>query len=406
MATLWLVVRRDCNLACDYCYQTDRNPGSHLRMVPGLSRAMPERVWRAGATWARTWPHDKAPLDVVLYGGEPLLAFQELERLVPAWNLAFFPRVIQWHITTNGTRLDDRARAFLDRFGIAVLLSLDGPKRLHDQARPTHDGRSSWDQIDPEAIAKWRPRGGLEVAWQLDPKREVTPADFDELVAVGFRGVNINLNWLAEWTPEARIWLTLLMRHIGRRCLRGEVSCNWSKKLERALMVDARMEQPCGTGLGMLALTPEGWLYPSQEMAFNVFDPGKAPGTPEHYRVGNVLADPVLDQVAIARVSGIKVEEMRVTAPGHACDNCIARTDCIGSCHCRLVGQRHEDPGYRFDVPAGYCQSNVAAHTGLLQAAAIERWIRPVTWKPRNERTPLPIAGWGRAPAKDDEVPA
>jgi uncharacterized protein len=403
MSTLWLVLRRDCNLACSYCYQTDANPSAHLKIVSGLERAMKRDVWEAGARWAAGWPHDKAPLRVNLYGGEPLMAFQEIKELVPWWNVYFARergRTINWAVTTNGTLLFPPVQEFMDRFGIGMLLSLDGPKHLHDRTRIRHDGRGSWDQIDPVSLLKWRPK--LEIAWQLDPGTEVKPADLDELIDLGFRNINFNVNWLAEWDLEARSWLTYFFRHVGRRAFRKEFSTNWASRFTRAMTIDQKMEQPCGTGSGMLALTPEGWLYPSQEMAFSVFDPSRDPATADWYRVGDVRKDPVIDREAQQRVGGIKVKDMRVTAVGYSCDNCIAKSDCIGGCHCRYVGQKLGDPSYRYDIAPGNCQSMVACHTGLLQAAAIERKVRPVDWKPPApvpEKKPTPeraLAGWGR----------
>lgn len=366
---------------------------------------MGREVWEAGARWAATWPHTKVPLRVNLYGGEPLMAFRELQELVPWWNLHFMRehgRTINWSITTNGALLFPPVREFLDRYGVGMLLSLDGPKHLHDRTRIRHDGRGSWDLINPPELLRWRP--DLEIAWQLDPATKVVPADLDELMDLGFRKINFNINWLATWDVESREWLAYFFRHVGRRIFRKELGSNWSSRFTRAMTVDSKMEQPCGTGSGMLALTPEGWLYPSQEMAFSVFDPSRDPGTADWYRVGDVRKTPVLDREAQARVGGIKTSDMRVTAAGYGCGNCIAKSDCIGGCHCRYVGQRLGDPSYRYDIAEGHCQSLVAAHTGLLQAAAIERHIRPVDWKPPAvkqdaapaAKQPAGLAGWGR----------
>jgi len=400
--SLWLVLRRDCNLACGYCYQTDANPSAHLKIVPGLKRAMERDVWERGAHWAAGWPHDKSPLSVCLYGGEPLMAFQEIKELVPYWNLHFMKergRAIRWSVTTNGVLLFPPVREFMDRYGINMLLSLDGPKHLHDRTRIRHDGRGSWDQINPAEILRWRPNA--EIAWQLDPATRVEPRDLDEMIEIGFRNINFNINWLATWDAEARSWLAYFFRHVGRRSMRGEFSTNWTSRYNRAMTGTEKMAQPCGLGTGMLALTPEGWLYPSQEMAFSVFDPSRDPGTADWYRVGDIRKDPVLDVEAQRRVGGIKTSDMRVTAEGYSCGNCIAKADCIGGCHCRYVGQKIGDPSYRYDVAAGHCQSLVAVHTGLLQAAAIEKRIRQV--EPEKKEAPVPapvparvLAGWGR----------
>lgn len=405
MSTLWLVVTRRCQLACGWCYQAAHDANPHVGpLLPGTTGFMPREVADAGMRWALDWPNVKAPLRVNLYGGEPLLAFNLLRDIVPEWNVHFARergRTINWGITTNGVLLAPPVREFLDRYGIGVLLSLDGPKRIHDTSRVRHDGRGSWDQIAPEELVRWRPKNGLEIAWTVTPAHPLLPEDLDEVLALGFKRVNFNLDWLVPWDAEARSWLAYFFRHVGRLALQGELLTNWKGKLERAMLTDEKMEQPCGTGTGMLALTPEGYLYPSQEMAFTVFQPGRAAGTAEHYRVGNVFSDPVIDRARLADVSGITTADMQLptdpaTGVKYDCSNCIAKSDSIGGCHCRYVGQRHEDPSYRFDVPLGYCQSNVAAHTGMLQAAAIERWVRPVTWKAPVTPTARPLPGWGR----------
>jgi hypothetical protein len=86
-----------------------------------------------------------------------------------------------------------------------------------------------------------------------------------------------------------------------------------------------------------------------------------------------------IDPADVARISNIKVADMR-TQPGYVCNDCIAKSACIGGCHCRYVGGSDAmgpNPAERFNVPASYCESMRGAMTGLLQGAAIERYIVP-----------------------------
>jgi len=378
------------------CYQ-----GSHMNnLIPKeLTKVMPDLVLEKGMEWAVNWmagAGDKpAPLRVNLYGGEPLMAWDRIKTWIPLWNKYFMEkrgREINWAITTNGTLLNDEKREFLDRYNVSMLMSLDGPKELHDKTRVHYDGRGSWDEINPEELVKWRPNKGFEIAWQLDPSVDFKPHHLDELMALGFTYINFNLNWLSEWSPEAQLRLQVFFRHVGRLGARGELKCNWVSKLEQALAVDTRMEQPCGTGLGMLALTPEGWLYPSQEMAYTAFEPGKPKDVQDYYRVGNVFKNPVIDAERLAVVSKIRLDDMikpfdPVQQYQYDCNNCVAKTISISSCHCRLIGEDPADPAKRYNTPLGYCQSEVATVTGLMQGYAIERKLRTQKWIDERART-------------------
>ncbi len=374
--TLWLVLTRRCNLACGYCYQgTDH--GLEIIKDRKLTAFMPDDVFDAGRRWASQWA--RRGLQVNLYGGEPLLALPRLRKWMPLWEETFVDagKSLRWSITTNGTHLTDDVRTLLDKHKVGLLMSLDGPLRVHNKQRVFSNGQGSWSSIPVNEILQWRPN--VEIAWQLDPGTDFEPEDLDELIGVGFKRINFNLQWLVSWPPEARVRLERFMKHVFRRCHEKKMSSNFYGKFYTALTTDQKMAVPCGTGLRMLALTPEGYLYPSQEMAFTVFEPGRAPGTAEHYRVGNVLSSPVIDPQRLAEVSKITTDQMRPPKP-FDCNDCVAKSVSIGGCHCRYVGQNGIDPSYRYDVPEGYCQSMISAMTGMLQGAAIARFVRPADW--------------------------
>jgi len=131
-----------CNLACVYCFAAER---AALTMTPEtVSKALklfgPNRV------------------DVSWFGGEPLIAWGLIERTASAVADAqrrdcrvaadAAPRndgKPKWHVTTNGTLITAEIAAGLKRLGFSVLLSLDGPERLHNAARPMRSGAGSFD---------------------------------------------------------------------------------------------------------------------------------------------------------------------------------------------------------------------------------------------------------------------
>jgi sulfatase maturation enzyme AslB (radical SAM superfamily) len=381
-----MVNTRTCNLDCAYCYQ-----GSHAQLPQGfgLKKHMPDETLERALPWMVDWT--MRGLSMTWYGGEPLIGFEQMREWVPRIEKSFVDsrKKIRQGITTNGTLLTADVRAFLDEHKIGVLLSLDGPPWLHDQTRVHYDGKGSWHEIDVDAILAWRP--DIEIAWQLDPAVDFKPEDIDWMLARGFRNQNYNLQWLVPWSADARIRLERFMKHVGRLCIQKKMQSNWLARLDKALTAPAKMAVPCGTGLQMLALTPEGWLYPSQEMAFTAFHPGKAVGTELHYRVGDVFKTPVIDAMRQLDVADIKTEQMKPPAP-FDCNDCIAKTVSIGGCHCRYIGQDGIDPRNRFEVPEGYCQSQIASITGLTQAAVIERYVAPAPPKSSGLQVAIPRA--------------
>lgn len=397
--SLWMCLTRTCNFDCGYCYQ-----GSHAVVPEKLSHYMSEEVISAALPWVVRWA--TRGLTLIWYGGEPLLALPLIKKWMPLYAQAFKDagKSIRFTCTTNGSLLSQEVREMFDEYQVGVLLSLDGPPYLHDKSRTYYDKdpvtgarRGTWSSIPIDDILAWRPCGpsrvpgepwrNIEIAWQISPGIKVEPKDLDWMIEHGFRSVNFNLQWLEEWNGDQRIWLEEFFRKVGREAIKGNISTNWKGNLDKALTIDKKMEQPCGTGLQMLGLSPEGWLYPSQEMVYTAFQPGKAPGTAEYYRIGDVRKSPIIDMDVLVRVSQIRTEQMRPPPP-FDCENCIAKSASIGGCHCRYIGQDGRDPANRFDVKPGYCQSMQSAVTGLVQAAAIERYIRPVSYLQGKQVTP------------------
>jgi uncharacterized protein len=124
---------------------------------------MSDRSWRgqpramAPATVARTarriaeyaGRHALAAVDVVLHGGEPLLAGPELVETVVRTVRAELGAAVQarFSVQTNGMRLDTAFLDLFDRLDVGVGVSLDGDAAAHDAHRRRPDGRGSHAQV-------------------------------------------------------------------------------------------------------------------------------------------------------------------------------------------------------------------------------------------------------------------
>lgn len=338
---------------------------------------MSDTVLDKGLNWALDWVDKEVHIN--WYGGEPLLGFDQITRWVPIWDKAFKRqgKKIRWGITTNGLLMKEPVRDFIDTFDIGILFSIDGPPWVHNNTRVYYNGKPTWDDIPVDEILQWNP--DIEIAWQLDCDNPFCRSDLDWMMDKGFKRINFNINWLKEWNPEKRIILQDFFRYVGLLTIEGKLLSNWKVKLDAVLEGRPMMEQPCGMGTGMLALTPEGDLYPSQEMAFLAYEPDRAEGTADYYRVGNVLNSPVINEEALERIGKLKTKDI-ITPKGFDCDECVAAPISLKGCHCRYIGG-HNDPSYRYDALIGYCQSMEAAMTGMLQAAKVKKYTGVKPWK-------------------------
>jgi uncharacterized protein len=142
-----LKIHGRCDLACDYCYMY-RGPDQSWRDQPvAMSREVVETVARRIAEHAHA--HGTTGLDIVLHGGEPLLAGPELISFVVKTIKAAAGAdiTVRTSIQTNGVRLTERYLKVLDALGVRVGVSLDGDGAAHDRHRRRPDGRGSHAQV-------------------------------------------------------------------------------------------------------------------------------------------------------------------------------------------------------------------------------------------------------------------
>ena len=140
--TLQLTQR--CNLRCKYCiYSEDIN--THQR-----SHSNKDMQWetaKKSIDFLKEHSVDSARVNVGFYGGEPLLRFSLIKKIVAYARKSFDGKEITFTITTNGTLLNEEIISFFKREDVQLMISLDGPKEIHDKNRIFPNGRGSFDTV-------------------------------------------------------------------------------------------------------------------------------------------------------------------------------------------------------------------------------------------------------------------
>ena len=130
MQQLMLQVTQNCNLRCNYCSYS----GSYKNRTHSHSLMSDETAERAIDYFINRTKDNKS-ITVSFYGGEPLLNFELIKHCVDYIEARYSGKRIDYGMTTNGTLLDDNVIIFLVNKGFNLLISLDGPKEIHDAHR-------------------------------------------------------------------------------------------------------------------------------------------------------------------------------------------------------------------------------------------------------------------------------
>src|SRR5437899_975110 len=142
-----LKVHSRCDLACDHCYVYEAADQSWRRRPTVISDDAAARAAARIAEHARA--HTLSLVQVVLHGGEPLLAGRDrLERIITALRGAAEGACrVDLRIHTNGVQLTEAFCEIFLRHQVKVGISLAGDRAANDRHRRYADGRSSYGKV-------------------------------------------------------------------------------------------------------------------------------------------------------------------------------------------------------------------------------------------------------------------
>jgi uncharacterized protein len=143
---LVLGITERCNLCCTYCCFSGKFTGQRTHS----SRSMDWEIARkAISDFLENDQVGDGTYPITFYGGEPLLEFSLLQDSVQyAEKVAKTQgKTNRFAITTNGTLLTDDIIDYLVKHHFLIMISLDGPKEIHDRYRVFSDKQGSFDTI-------------------------------------------------------------------------------------------------------------------------------------------------------------------------------------------------------------------------------------------------------------------
>jgi len=139
-AQLILNVTERCNLRCKYCSYSGIYQGQRKHS----DRNMPLQIAKKSVDKFIQNMTEEPSLS--FYGGEPLLRIDLIKETID-YIESLTEKKITYNMTTNGTLLNKNTAEYLRDKDFTLMVSLDGPRDVHDRNRVDTKGRGSFDRI-------------------------------------------------------------------------------------------------------------------------------------------------------------------------------------------------------------------------------------------------------------------
>lgn len=301
---LCLHIAHDCNLACKYCFaeEGEYHGRRALMSYETGKQALDFLIQNSGS---------RRNLEVDFFGGEPLMNFEVVKKLVlyGREQEKIHNKKFRFTLTTNGVALNDEIMEFANKEMGNVVLSIDGRKEVNDKMRPFRNGKGSYNLIVPkfQKLANSRNQTNYYVRGTFTHNNLDFSEDVKHLVELGFQQISVEpvVAPLEESYAIQKEDIPVLLEEydkLAKYIIQSRREGKWFNFFH--FMIDlsggpcvAKRLSGCGSGTEYLAVTPWGDLYPCHQfvgkeefLMGNVFDGIKNTKLREEFKNSNVYA--------------------------------------------------------------------------------------------------------------------
>jgi uncharacterized protein len=308
-----LDVTVECNLRCTYCFKEK------------WTEHMEEQVAYDAMVWFIHASGDSDKLSVALMGGEPLLRFKLIKKMVPfaKRRAAQHGKEIHFSMTTNGTLVTDEVIQFWHEWNMGFHTSIDGTPDIQDRNRPTTGGKGS-----ARLVEKAVPRI-LSYQRNTTARSTVVPSNAGALVAsykyfrsLGYVDIAFVPGGQNLWTDDDIRIYEEQFREVAELMMDdlragNAVNLKGMDDYAKGRARGHRHPHPCGAGRGMVLVDIHGDLWPCHRWNKQ---------TQADWRIGSIY-----QQFSDAIRSPLDVPSFADMLEND-CPNCPANKMCSGGC--------------------------------------------------------------------------
>jgi uncharacterized protein len=254
-----LDITLDCNLRCIYCFKEK------------LHKHMPKQVAFDAIAWLILGSGAQKNLRVNFMGGEPLLQFALIKKIVPfaKRRASYYGKNIHFSTTTNNTLITDEIISFWKQWGMGFHCSIDGIPEVQNINRPHADGSAS--SIDAESgiqkILAYQP--SVCARCTITPKSVTHLLDnYNYFKLLGFTNIALVCSDANTWDTNSIAALSIEVSKVidmwvddMRKgcCIVLKYVDEFIKKVSQNV---PRSPVSCGAGRGMVLIGIDGSIWP------------------------------------------------------------------------------------------------------------------------------------------------
>lgn len=337
MITLQLT--QNCNLRCSYCiYSATSNLGqrSHNKKHMSFETA------KEALMFYKQHSEDSNMASIGFYGGEPLLEFELIKKIVDYADKLFEGKEICYAVTTNATLLSEDIIDYLVEHHFVITLSIDGPEKIQDKNRKFKNGLGSYKVVENNILTFFRKHPyymkNITVSMVIDedsnyndiielfksePFRDVkltyTPVEKDATIA------DLSREYIEQYNYDTFLGYIQFYRNEGKKCYPSKIIEQDFNALEsklenfkpNILSACSAPSGPCIPGKTRLFINCLGEFYPCERVNEN-----------ELMKIGTLYSgfdyDKINDLLNVGRVSKDKCMNCWAF---QLCDVCVKRAD-------------------------------------------------------------------------------
>ncbi|MFD3156422.1 thioether cross-link-forming SCIFF peptide maturase [Haloimpatiens sp. FM7330] len=319
---LCLNVTHACNLRCKYCFADEGK-------YHGNSQIMSVEVGKKALEFVVKHSGPRKNIEVDLFGGEPLLAFDNIKEIVKYGRKLEkeHNKTIRFTMTTNCTLLNDEMMDYLNENMVNIVLSIDGRKCVNDKVRIKPDGSGSYDDILPniKKMVEKRDKSKLHyVRGTFTRQNTDFFNDVMHLANLGFKEISVEpvvlpdehaLSLRKEDLPTIFNQYDKLYDEMVKRYKTDDEFnfYHFNINLNGGPCVYKRISG-CGAGHEYIAVTPTGDIYPCHQFVGN-----------KDFKMGTIYSDKIDEDMA-------KMFHKAHIYNKPKCKECWARFYCSGGC--------------------------------------------------------------------------
>ena len=334
ISSAFLNVTQKCNLACKYCFVCQQPKEIDYKTAQDAAKFLARNALESGTTPS-----------INFFGGEPMLRYHDIIKPLTEWIRDVYGDKFELSLTTNGTLLTEEIMEFFDENNIGMLFSIDGDKKTQDENRPYHNGKGSFESLEPviDLVLKYHPNMTFRATVDPPTHKELFN-NYMFAVRKGYTNSFFIPNSFSEWSDKELEELDIELDKIcdyyieELKAGRKPMSFKYFDEARAAIIRIARLKDNdyresgkglpacgrCGLGASRFAsIGVTGNIYTCQEMAENLEVGG-------HFLIGNIY-DGIDENKRLEIVNSFNSQNV-ICSRKEYCETCIKRRICDGGC--------------------------------------------------------------------------